>query len=86
MLGEDLSADLGVHRGRGSDSRAVGAHYLASEGLLLVGAFDHIYVAVESEVGASHRESRTPLTSTCLGGNAAKALLLCIVSLSDSRI
>ena len=56
VLGQDLAADIRrIGRGR-RDGRAVCAHDLAPEGLLLVTDLDHIYLAVEVKIGTSHRK------------------------------
>ncbi len=86
MLRKNFPADLGrVGRG-GGDLRAVGAHDLAAEGLLLVAAFDHIHPAVKPEVAAGHGQGRAPLAGAGLGGDALQALFLGIIGLRHGGV
>ena len=86
VLGEDLAADVRRVRRRGRHVRAVGAHDLAAEGLLLVGALHHEDLAVEAEERAGHRERGAPLAGARLGRDALEALLLGVVGLGDRRV
>ena len=85
-LSQNLAAHLGGVGGRGGHVGAVGAHDLAAEGLLLIGALHHEHAAVQSQIGAGHAERRAPLTGAGLGGNALQALLLGIVGLRDGGV
>ena len=79
-------ADLGRHRRRRRDVRAVGAHDVAAERLLLVGALNHVYVALEPEERRAHRERSAPLPGAGLGGDVGEALLLRVVRLRDGAV
>ena len=86
MLREYAAADLGgVGRGR-DDGGAEGAYDFAAERFLLVGAFDHKYLAVKPEVAAGHRKGGAPLPGACFGGYSFEALLFGIICLSDGRV
>ena len=86
VLGEDLPADVGRVRRRRRHLRAVGAHDLPAEGLLLIGALDHVDLAVQAQVGAGHAQGRAPLAGAGLGGDAPEALVLGVVRLGDGRV
>ena len=86
MLGVDEAADLCLHRRRRRDARAVRAHHLAAERLLLVGALHHEDAAVKPEESARHRERRSPLARASLGRHAFEPLGLRIVRLRDGGI
>ena len=86
VLGEDAPADLRLRGRARRHGRAVGAHHLSAEGLLLIRALDHIDFAVEPEVGAGHRQRGAPLTGAGLGRDAAQPLLLGIVRLRDGGV
>ena len=86
MLCKYLSADLCFHARAGSNRSAVCSHYLTAERLLLIGAFNHIYLTVKSEIGASHTQRSTPLTCSGFCCNAFKSLLLCVICLSDCAV
>ena len=83
---EDLAADVGGHRRGGSDVGAVGAHDLTAEGFLLIADFDHVYLTVEAEVSAGHRQGSAPLAGSGLCRDALEALLLRVVGLSDRGV
>ena len=86
VLGQNLAADFGGH-GRGRDN--IGIKHLhdgLAEGLLLIGALDHVDLAVQAQVAAGHGQGRAPLAGAGLGGQALDALLLGIICLSDGRI
>ena len=86
VLGEDLLADLRLHRGAGRDGRAVGAHHLAAEGLLLIGALDHKHLAVQPQIRAGHGQRCAPLAGAGLGRDALEALLLGVIRLRDGAV
>ena len=86
VLGEDAPADLRLRGRARRHGRAVGAHHLAAEGLLLIRALDHVDLAVETQIGAGHRQRRAPLTGAGLGRDAAQPLLLGIVRLRDGGV
>ena len=86
VLGEDATADLRLRGRARRHGRAVGAHDLAAEGLLLIRALDHVDLAVEPEVGAGHRQGRAPLAGTGLGRDAAQPLLLGVERLRDGAV
>ena len=86
VLGEDAPADLRLRGRARRHGRAVGAHDLAAEGLLLIRALNHIDLAVEPEVGAGHRQGRAPLSGAGLGRDAAQPLLLGVVRLRDGAV
>lgn len=46
-----------------------GAHDFTTEWLLFIGNLNHIYLTVQTKVGACHREGGSPLTGTGLGCN-----------------
>ena len=71
------------HRRRRRYLRAIRAHDLAAERLLLVGAFHHIDLAIEPEERTRHRKRCAPLSRTGLGSDALQALRLCVVRLGD---
>ena len=75
----------GVGR-RGRHGRAVGAHDFAAERLLLVGTFDHVDPAFQTEERARHGERRPPLAGSGLGGDALESLLFGVVGLGDGRV
>ena len=85
-LRKDAASGLGRFRRRRRDGRAVGAHDLAAERLLFVGALHHVDVAVEAEERAGHGERRAPLPRAGLGRDALQALLLRVVSLRDGGV
>ena len=86
VLGEDFAADLGAHAGAGGDGGAVGAHDLAAEGLLLIGALYHVDLAVQAQVRAGHGERGAPLAGAGLGGDALEALVLGVVGLGYGAV
>ena len=86
VLLKNFPADVCRVGRRRRDARAVGAHDLAAEGLLLVGALDHEDLAVESQVSAGHRKRRAPLAGAGFGRNAGESLLLGVVCLGDGRV
>ena len=86
VLGQDLAADLGLHGGARRHGGAVGAHDLAAEGLLLIGALDHEDLAVEAQIGAGHGERGAPLSGAGLGGDAAQALILGVIRLGHGGV
>ena len=86
VLGEDAPADLRLRGRARRHGRAVGAHHLAAEGLLLIRALDHVDFAVETQIGAGHRQSRAPLAGAGLGRDAAQPLLLGVVRLRDGGV
>ena len=86
MLGVDEAADFGLHRRRRRDARAIRAHHLAAERLLLVGALHHEDSAVETEERARHRKRRSPLARARLGRHALEPLRLRIVRLRDGGV
>ena len=86
MLGQYLPPHLGFHGRRRCHRRAVGAHHLPAERLLLIGAFHHVHLAVQTEIGTCHGESRAPLPCSGFGGHAFQPLLFGIIGLSDGRI
>ena len=85
-LGQYLAANLSGVAWRRDDACTISADDFAAERFLFIRALHHIDLAVESEVLASHAQSRTPLSCASFGGNALQALLLSIVSLSDCRV
>ena len=86
VFGQDLPPHLGgVGRGR----RHLGvehAHHRLAEGLLLVGALDHIHIAGQPKVGAGLRKGGAPLAGPGLGGDAGQALLLGVIGLGHGGI
>ena len=86
VLGEDLAADLRLHGRRRRDGRAVRAHNLAAEGLLLIGTFHHVDLAVEPQVRARHRQRRAPLARARLGRHAGEPLLPGVIRLRDGAV
>ena len=50
VFGKNLTANIGGVAGRRGYVGAVGAHHLAAERLLLVGALHHKHLAVEPEI------------------------------------
>ena len=86
MFGQDLPAHFGFHGRRRRYRRTVGAHHLPAERLLLVGAFHHVDLAVEAQIGTRHGKRRAPLTGSGFGGHAVKALFLCVIGLGDGGI
>ena len=85
-LSINLASNIGIHGRRRRYLCTVGSHDLAAEGLLLIGAFYHVYLAVQSEIGACHGKCGTPLTGAGLSRHALQALLLSVISLSDCGI
>ena len=86
VFGQDLPAHLGgVGRGRGHLG-VEHAHHRLAEGLLLIGALDHIHIAAQPEVGAGLREGGAPLPGPGLGGHAGQALLLGVVGLGHGGV
>ena len=86
MFRKDLFAHLGLHGRRRGHRCAVGAHDFPAEGLLLIGAFDHIYFAVQSKVGACHGKGRSPLAGSGLSSHAFESLFLRIIRLGNGRV
>ena len=85
-LGQDLPPHLGGQGGGGRHVRAVGAHDLPAEGLLLIGALHHEHMAVQPQIGAGHAQRRAPLAGTGLRGHAGEPLLLGVVGLGDGGV
>ena len=85
VVSEGEGVTCGVGGGRG-DLRAVGAHDLAAEGLLLVADLDHVDLAVQAQVGAGHGQGGAPLAGAGLGGHALEALVLGVEGLGDGGI
>jgi hypothetical protein len=79
-------AHLGGLGGRGGYGGAVSPHDLPAEGLLLIGALDHEHLAVQSQIGAGHAQSRAPLAGAGLGGDALETLHLGVVGLGDGGV
>ncbi len=86
MFRQNLAADVGRGARRGRDACPVGAHHLAAEGLLFIRHLDHVDLAVQTEEGARHAQSRAPLSGTGLGGDALQSLHLGIVGLRDGGV
>ena len=85
-LGQKLPSHVGRVGGRRGDLRPIGAHHLAAEGLLLIGALDHINLTVQPQIGARHGEGGAPLAGAGLGRHALQALLLGVVGLRNGRV
>ena len=64
---QDAAARVGEIAGAGVDSGAVGFHHIAAIRLLLIADFDHEDFDFYAEVGASQRQSRSPLPGARLG-------------------
>ena len=86
MLLQNLAADVRRLRRRGRYLRAVGAHDLAAERLLLIGYLHHVHVAVQPQIRARHGQRRAPLARAGLGGHALQTLILGVVRLRDGGI
>ena len=86
VLLQNFSANVCRVGRRRRDARAVGAHDLAAEGLLLVGAFDHVDPAVQTQVCARHGKRGAPLTGAGLRRDALEPLLLGVIRLGDGGI
>ena len=83
---EDLAPDVRrIGRG-GRHLRAVGAHHLAAERLLLIGALDHEHLQIESQIGAGHAQCCAPLAGAGLGRHAFEPLVLRVVGLRDGGV
>ena len=86
VLRQNFASDRrGIGR-RGGHARAVGAHDLAPERLLLIADLDHIHLAVQPQVRARHGQRRAPLTRAGLGGHALESLLLGVIRLCDGGV
>ncbi len=86
MLGQDAAAHLGLHRRGGRHRGTVDPHDLPAEGLLLIGALDHIDLAVQAQIGAGHGEGGAPLTGSRLGGRRIIKKLFGVVGLGDGAV
>ena len=86
VLGEDVLAGAGGHRGRAFYHGAEGAHDGGAVGLLLHSDLHLIYGAVEAVDLGSIREGCAPLSGTGLGGHVGGALLLGVVALGQGGV
>ena len=86
MLGQNLTAHLGGVGGGRRHLCAVGPHDLPAKGLLLIGALDHVHLAVQTQVSTGHAQSGAPLTGAGLGGYALEALLFGIIGLGNGGV
>ena len=86
MLRQDLSSHFCCFRGRRRHTGAICAHYFPAEWFLLIGHFYHKDFAVQSQICACHRQSRSPLSCSCFRSNSFQTLFLCVVCLCDSGI
>ena len=86
MLLQYLPSHFGGHRWGGGDAGAVSTHYFTTEGLLLIGALDHIYLAVQAQIGAGHGQGSAPLTGTGLGSDTLQTLVLGVIGLGDGGV
>ncbi len=86
VLLQNFSANVCRVGRRRRDARAVGAHDLAAEGLLLIGAFDHVDPAVQTQVCARHGKRGAPLTGAGFRRDALEPLLLGVIRLGDGGI
>ena len=83
---QDLTSDSGSVRGRRRHFRAVGAHHFPAEGLLLVADFDHVDLAVQTQISTGHGQGGTPLAGAGLGSDTLQALFFGIIGLSDGGV
>ena len=83
---ENFPADICCVRGGRGYLCAIGAHDLAAEGLLFIGAFDHEHLQVQTQIGTCHAQCRAPLTGAGLGGDALESLLLGVIGLCNGGI
>ena len=65
---------------------SVGSHNLAAERFLFIRNFNHVNLAVQTEIGTSHRKGGTPLTGSCFSCYTFQSLLFGIISLGNRRI
>ena len=85
LLEDPAAHRRGIARRR-RDGRAIGAHDLSAERLLLVGALDHKHFQVESQIRARHAQRRAPLSRAGLGCDAGEPLLLGVIRLRDGGV
>ena len=52
----------------------------------LIGALDHVDLAVQTQIAAGHGQGRAPLAGAGLGGDAPQALVLGVVGLGDGAV
>ena len=86
VLGQNGAADVRGVRRAGGDARAVSAHDLAAERLLLIRALDHEHLQVEPQIRAGHGKRGAPLAGARLRRDALETLLLRVVGLGDGGV